>query len=188
MEAHEAMERFERSEELAEARHRFSRHAAVLVAILAAMLAIATLAGNDATKNTILDQAKSTDAFNELEANSLKKHINGNDSSLLRLLTSRRPAAANATAAALDRAVAKKYAPNEVRLLNKATAFERDRDRAEEHHRAFQVAEAGFQIAIVLTSVGIVAGAIALVWVAGGLGIAGLVFLIDGFANFWHVP
>ncbi len=34
MEANEAMERFERSEVLAEARERFGRHAAVLVAIL----------------------------------------------------------------------------------------------------------------------------------------------------------
>lgn len=63
MEAHEAMERFERSEELAEARERFGRHAAVL----AAALAILALGANETSNEEILSQAKATDAFNELE-------------------------------------------------------------------------------------------------------------------------
>ncbi len=190
MEAHEAMERFERAEELSEARERFGRHAAVLVAILAAALAVAALGANEMSKEEILSQAKATDAFNELEANSLKKHVNGNDATILRLLTTGRPehAAARAKAAALEAATAKKYAPNEVHLLAKAREHEHARDGAQRKHRGFELAEAAFQIAIVLTSVAIIARATALAVVSGLLGLVGLALLIDGFALFVRLP
>jgi len=180
MEAHEAMERFERAEEMSEAREHFGRHVAVLVAILAAGLSIATLAAGQSSEDTILAQAKSTDAFNELEANSLKKHINLNDAALLTLILKRDPKAL-AVAGKLTGAANAKYGPNEAVLLSKATRFETQRDRAEEHHRGFQFAEGFFQIAIVLSTVAIVARLAALALVAGGLGLAGLAMLLDGF-------
>jgi hypothetical protein len=185
MEAHEAMERFERSEELAEAREQFSRHAAILVAFLAALLAVAALLANNAVKDTILDQAKSTDAFNELEANSLKKHINNNDAQLLKLLaTGANRHTAATLAKSLQAAVAKKYAPNEAALLTKATHFATKSDDAERHHKGFELAEAAFQIAIVLSSVAIVARAALLLLAAGATGIVGVVLLIDGLTLF----
>jgi len=92
VEGHDALERFEQSEQMAEAREHFGRRVAVLVAVMAAMLAVATLSASQSTENTILDQAKATDAYNELEANSLKKHINGNDAALLRTLGAGNPA------------------------------------------------------------------------------------------------
>jgi hypothetical protein len=190
MEAHEAMERFERAEELSEARERFGRHAAILVAVLAALLAFAALGANRAEEDAILDQARSTDAFNELEANSLKKHINTDDATMLRLLSSGSSthAIAQAKAAALERAVARKYGPKEKQLLVTARDFENKSHRAERHHRGFQAAEAAFQIGIVLTSVAIVARAVWLVLLGAGLGLAGIMFLIDGFTLFWRLP
>jgi hypothetical protein len=179
------MERFERSEELAEARERFSRHAAILVAFLAALLAVSALLANNAVKDTILDQAKATDAFNELEANSLKKHITNNDAALLKTLaTGKARASAGAQAKALKAAVAAKYAPNEAKLLPKAQEFAKKSDDAERHHKGFELAEAAFQIAIVLTSVAIVARAAMLLFLASGLGIVGIVLLIDGLTLF----
>jgi len=180
MEGHEALERFEQSEQAAEAREHFGRRVAVLVAIMAAMLAVATLSANQATENTILDQAKATDAFNELEANSLKKHVNGNDSALLRTLAPGNPRAAR-QAAGLDAATARKYAPNEQQLLVKARGLEERRDRSEEHHRGFQLAEGAFQLAIVLASVSIVARVTGLALLSAGVGVAGLLLLLDGF-------
>jgi hypothetical protein len=189
MEAHEAMERFERSEELAEARERFGRHAALVVAVLAAMLAISVLAANDTGKEEILNQAKATDAFNELEANSLKKHINGNDATVLKLLTARTPdrQIGAAEAKKLKAAIAAKYGPNEASLLVKARRFEHERDHMENKHRAFELAEAILQIGIVLTSVAILARVRAMLLVALLLGAVGAGFLADGFLLFWTV-
>ena len=167
MEAHEALERFEHAEEMSESRERFGRRVAVLVAFLAACLAIATLSANQSTENTILAQAKSTDAFNELEANSLKKHIHNNDAALLKRLARNDPGAA-ADVNKLTRAATSKYAANEQRLQAKATRFEAQRDHSEEHHRGFQLAEGAFQIAIVLASVAIVARLIPLALVSEG--------------------
>jgi hypothetical protein len=156
-----------------------------LVAFLAALLAVAALLGNNAVKDTILNQARSTDAFNELEANSLKKHVNNNDALLLKLLaTGSTRRAAGAEAKALQAAVAKKYGPNEARLLPVAQKFAKKSDDAERHHKGYELAEAAFQIAIVLTSVSIVARARLLLLAAGGLGIAGIVLLIDGITLF----
>lgn len=180
MEGHDALERFEQSEQMAEAREHFGRRVAVLVAVMAAMLAVATLSASQSTENTILDQAKATDAYNELEANSLKKHINGNDAALLRTLGAGNPRAARG-AAALDAATARKYAPNEKQLLVKARGFEERRDRSEEHHRGFQLAEGAFQLAIVLASVSIVARAVAMALLSAGVGVAGMLLLLDGF-------
>ena len=175
MEAHEAMERFERSEELAEARERFGRHAAVLVAIFAAALAISVLGANETSKEEILSQAKATDAFNELEANSLKKHINADTAVVLT------KQGFNDEAKKLIDANNTKYIPNQDKLMPKAQALEHDRDIAHERHNSYQIAEAAFQLAIVLCSIAIVARALWLVFAGAGLGAIGLLALLNGF-------
>ena len=76
MESREAVERFEKAEELATARESFGKRTAVLVAVLAAMLAIAGLGANRAQEEVLLAQVQASDTWNEYQANSLKKHIN----------------------------------------------------------------------------------------------------------------
>ena len=139
MEPHEAQEQHHHLEETA---HAFGRTAALMVAVLAAILAIATVSANNAMTHTILDQGKASDTYAEYQANSFKKHINTNDAALLRLLSSgpnRAPALALATE--LDRAVKTKYGPNQARLLPQAQELERSRDRSEDRHRILEFAE-----------------------------------------------
>jgi len=183
LEVREALERVEVAEEAAEQREQFARHAAVLVSVLAALLAIATLAGNRATTEALLSQQKASDAWNEFQANSLKRHINEGEASLLRTLAADGPAAgvAEQRAADLDEAVATKYRPSQDSLQHKAEDLEHERDVAESRHRSFQVAEAAFQLAIVLTSISIVARALSLFWAGAGLGALGLVLLLNAF-------
>ncbi|HEY7064400.1 MAG TPA: DUF4337 domain-containing protein [Chloroflexota bacterium] len=184
MEAREVLERVEVAEHAAESRENFGRHAAVLVSVLAALLAIATLAGNRATTEALLAQQKASDAWNEFQANSLKRHINEGEASLLRSLAAGGPSGAEAErrAADLDDAVATKYRPNQDQLQHKAEDLEHERDLAESRHRSFQVSEAAFQLAIVLASISIVARALPLLWGGAGLGIVGLLLLLNAFA------
>jgi len=183
VELRDVLEHTERAEETAERNERFGRRAVILVSVLAALLAIASLAGNRASNEAILAQAMATDTYNEYQANSLKRHVNLDDAALLRLLAAGGPneIEANQQAAALEQAVADKYQPAQDELLPRAQGLEQDREAAEARHRVFQVGEAGFQLGIVLSSVAIVARAAPLLWAAGVLGVFGTLLTLDGF-------
>ena len=61
----------------------------------------------------------------------------------------------------------------------KAAEAKRDRSLAAYHH--YELASAGVQIAIVMASASIITGMTALVWIAAGLGVVGIVFCGIGF-------
>ncbi len=161
-----------------------------MVSVLAAFLAICTIAGNRSSTEAILAAGKASDTYNEYQANSLKRHINTDDAALLRLLTANGPqaAAGEQQAKALDDAVATKYQPTQDELLPQAQAYERERDAAEERHRTFELAEAAFQLGIVCSSIAIVARAAGLLVAGAGLGLAGLVLAADGFLGWIQIP
>jgi hypothetical protein len=62
-------------------------------------------------------------------------------------------------------------------LASRAKKAEKRRDDALARYHHYEVASAAFQIGIVLASAAVITGAIALVWLAGGLGVAGLAFI-----------
>lgn len=181
VETREALEHVEQAEEAAEQRENFGRRAAVLVSIMAALLAISSLAGSRASTEAILAQARASDTYNEYQANSLKRHVNLDDAAQLRILASGTAAqgAAETQAQSLEQAVNQKYQPAQDELLPVAQDLEHERDVAESRHRGFQSAEAAFQLGIVLASISIVARARWLLSVGGGLGIVGLLLGVN---------
>ncbi|GAC1321028.1 MAG: hypothetical protein NVS2B16_07030 [Chloroflexota bacterium] len=193
MEPNEALEQHEKNEEATRAAqegHAFARSAAVLIAVLAAVLAIATGVGNNATTDTILKQAQAADTYNELQANSFKKHINNNDAVILRALAVGNPQKARLlrVASGLEHTATTKYARNETLLLPRAQELERERDKGETRHHTMQYAEGALQLAIVLSSVSIVVGIEALLWAGGVLGLLGLVLTLDGLFSIAKLP
>jgi hypothetical protein len=183
VETQDVLEHVEKAEEASERREDFGRRAAVLVSVMAALLAIASLAGSRASTEAILAQAKASDTFNEYQANSLKRHVNTDDAAQLRILASGTPAqeAAEQQAASLEQAVAEKYQPSQDALLPAAQDLEHERDLAESRHRGFQSAEAAFQLGIVLSSIAIVARSARLLGAGGVLGIVGLLLTANAF-------
>jgi hypothetical protein len=183
VETRDVLEHVEESEEAAERREDFGRRAAVVVSVMAALLAVASLAGSRASTEAILAQAKASDAYNEYQANSLKRHINLDDAAQLRLLAGGGPgeAAANRQADSLEQAVNEKYQPNQDELLPKAQDLEHERDLAEARHRGFQTSEAAFQLGIVLSSISIVARARWLLLGGALLGIVGIALGANAF-------
>src|SRR5918911_1774053 len=179
----EVLEHVEEAEQAAERDEGFGRRAAVLVSILAALLAIASLAGSRASTEAILAQARASDTYNEYQANSLKRHVNLDDATQLRILTAGTPAEAEANkqADSLEQAVKDKYQPNQDELLPRAQDLEHERDLAEARHRGFQTAEAAFQLGIVLSSISIVARTRWLLLVGTGLGVIGLLLGVNAF-------
>ncbi len=183
METRDVLERVEEAEAIAQRQERFARRAAVLVSAMAALLAIASLSASRAATEAILAQQKASDTYNEYQANSLKRHLNENTAALLRLLAAGSPseAAAAQQAGQLEQAIAQKYRPNQDRLLPQAQALEHERDMAERRHRTFELAEAAFQLGIVLASIAIVARAPVLLWLGGLLGLGGVMMIVEGF-------
>jgi Domain of unknown function (DUF4337) len=62
-------------------------------------------------------------------------------------------------------------------LAARAQAAELKRDKKYKAYHDFEVASAAFQIGIVLASATVITGALALAWLAGGLGIVGIGFM-----------
>ena len=122
----------------------------------------------------LLAQVQASDTYNEYQANSLKKHVNDDSATVLQKL------GATAEAGKLLAANEQKYIPNQKTLLPKAQALERDREVAHERHNNYQLAEAAFQLGIVLCSIAIIARALWLVFAGVGLGVAGLAALLNG--------
>jgi hypothetical protein len=188
METREVLEHVEQAEAVAEKREQFGRHAAVLVSVLAALLAISSLAGSRASTEAILAQTRASDTYNEYQANSLKRHVNEDDAAALRILAGGTSAETAATQRAneLEQAVRDKYRPNQDELLPRAQHLEEERDLAEARHRGFQTAEAAFQLGIVLSSISIVARSVWLLGVGGAFGVVGL--LLAGNAVWLVLP
>ncbi len=68
-------------------------------------------------------------------------------------------------------------------LSARAKEAEKKRDTAMAAYHHYELASAAVQIAIVLASASIITSIAALVWLAGALGVAGIVFCLIGF--FW---
>ncbi|MEK7877511.1 MAG: DUF4337 domain-containing protein [Pseudomonadota bacterium] len=66
-------------------------------------------------------------------------------------------------------------------LAARAKAAETKRDHALNAYHHYEVASAAVQIAIVLASAAIITGIGALIWIAAGLGVVGVVFCTIGF-------
>lgn len=183
METRDVLEHVERAEASAEQREDFGRRAAIVISVMAALLAIASLAGSRATTEAILAQAKASDTYNEYQANSLKRHVNLDDAAQLRILATGTPnqAGAEAQAASLEQAVAEKYQPAQDHLLPVARELEQERDTAEARHRGFQSSEAAFQLGIVLSSISIVARARWLLVAGSVVGAIGLLLGLNAF-------
>jgi hypothetical protein len=183
VETREVLEHVEQAEVAAERREDFGRRAAIAISVLAALLAISSLAGSRASTEAILAQAKASDTWNEFQANSLKRHVNMDDAAMLRILAKGTPAEAEANqqAAALEQAVKEKYQPNQEHLMPEAQALEHERDVAESRHRGFQTAEAAFQLGIVLSSISIVARSRWLLFAGIGVGVVGLLLGLNSF-------
>src|SRR3982074_973533 len=76
---------------------------------------------------------------------------------------------------------AEKDGRKELRALAEKYEHARDTHLSRYHH--YEFASAAFQIGIVLASAAVITGMMALVYVAGGLGILGLAFMALGFFN-----
>lgn len=171
---------------------RFRRGAAVLLGVLGMLLAIASLAGEHAMKDTVNANILASDTFAFYQARNERQTGYQLAANALEALLATQPDLAAekrqpiADRAAEYRATAQRLesdpaAGNGKReLLAKARAYEAQRDHAQRQDINFDYSRALFQIAIVLGSVSIVAASRPLLWLCGVIALVATLLGVNG--------
>jgi hypothetical protein len=180
--------------------NRFKTRAAVAIAILAMLLAITGLGGNNATKEALNENILASNLFNFYQAKNMRQTSYVLAANELELAWGNDPALAPETKAALKKAI-EDYRKNIARyesepdtgegkkeLLVRAREHQAKRDHALKQDPYFDYAEALLQIAIVLISVAIVAEQIWLSFIGGGVGLLGALLMFNGFLLLIEIP
>ncbi|HVW46966.1 MAG TPA: DUF4337 family protein, partial [Solirubrobacterales bacterium] len=161
MEAHRSVERFEHG-------HRangeldtpgFARQAALFVAVMAALLAVATFLSNEAVKEVITGETQRADTSSRLESNQLKIDVADGDRQMLEVLADgpRDEAEAAKAAHAHEEHVAKELVPADHALTEEMHRDEEHVDHYNDKHLLLELAEVGLEVGIVLATVSIIA-------------------------------
>ena len=201
----------ELAEEKAEHEHveRFRSLTALAIAILAVLLAIASLGGGNVAEDMIDNNIRASDTWAFYQAKNIRQTANklAADALEAQLLAS---GATLRAAARQDiknkvekyRATADRYEdepdptdPNnplkgegKKQLSAQAKNFESQRNRAQEQDANFDYSTILFQIAIVLGSVAILANSRPVLYFALGLSVLATLLMINGFLLLVHLP
>jgi hypothetical protein len=185
MEAHRSIERFESGHRVGGGEldtPQFARQAALVVAILAAFLAIATFLSNESVKEVITGETNRADTSSRLESNRLKIDVASGNATMLKVLADgpRDEARAATAAIAHERRIEKELVPTDHALVEEIHHDEVHVDHYNEKHLLYELAEVGLEVGIVLSTVSIIAHRR---WLLGGgmaLGLVGTVLLVAG--------
>jgi hypothetical protein len=187
VEAHRSYERFEQGHEIATggdggAGPHYARNAALVVALMAAFLAIATFLSNEAVKHVVTEETHRADTSAQLQSNLVRIDVAEGNSTMLRVLGvgGGRERAAAAAARSHEARVIEQLAPADARLEAEIRSHEHDTDHANTQHVDYELAEVGLQVGIVLASVSIIARRRWLLGAAGAAATAGVVLLLVG--------
>ena len=192
MKAHDAVETFHKvagggedadsQAEGIQVRDPIAVRAAVVVAVLAGFLAIATFLSNESVKAVITGETKAADTSARLETNNVKDLLASSNSTLLRVVGAGNPkeAVAVAKAEALETRIKTQLVPIEGALRAKIATDAEQRNRADSQHVVYELSETALQIGIVLAGISILARRDWLLAGGGLVGVAGILLLLAG--------
>jgi len=184
MPAHRSVERFE-------AGHHgrgeldtpgFARQAALIVAVMAALLAVATFLSNEAVKEVITGETHRADTSSRLESNQLKIDVAGGNATMLKVLAEgpHDEAEAAVAAAAHERRIEHELAPADHALVEEMHHDEQHVDHYNDKHLLYELAEVALEVGIVLSTVSIIAHRRWLLGTGAVVGVVGTVLLVAG--------
>jgi hypothetical protein len=191
MEAHEAYERFETTHhhtqhESGDTGVPFASQAALVVAILAAFLAVATFKANEVVKDAIQEQTQLSDThFQSQTQISRQIELQLNNAVLNAISITTAPAARKELEQAANtlNKTADKLEPVIKDLEGTAAEQQKSVKHNNNQHLLYELAVVGLQIGIVLASVSIIVKRRWLLYGGGAAGVAGVAILIAGFAS-----
>jgi uncharacterized protein DUF4337 len=184
--AHEQMEQAEHAEHAAHS----NKGIALLISVLALFLAFSETLGKSAQTAAISYNVEASNLWAFFQAKTIRMTTlrTAAESLAIQVASTTDPAIKAAQAKQVDtwQKTAARYddEPETHEGRKQLTARAREAEHKTEtsmakyHH--FEIASAAFQIGIVLASATIITGMIVLAWIAGGLGVIGLIFMMIG--------
>lgn len=182
-------------EELEERRDKaFSRRVALVTALYAVVLAIASLGGNNAMKEMLLAQQEASNQWAYYQSKVIREHLNRGNKLVLEVQLAE-PASLKGAERAKFEALARTFAEEEKRMnadkkeiepRAKAAELERDRNQAKDPY--FDYAEVMLQISIVCASVSILSTSRPMFWFSLVLASVGTLSMLNGFLLALRVP
>ncbi len=183
-------------EELEEKAERsFSRRVALMTAVYAVVLAIASLGGNNAMKEMLLAQQQSSDQWAFYQAKVIREHQYRAQTMRLETELAERGPALRPEARQHYEDLLKKFAAEEKRynaekkdIEKDAKRLEKERDWNRDKDPYFDYAEVLLQIAIVMASVSILSTSRPMFFFSLALALGGALLTINGFTLWFRLP
>src|SRR5262245_45960350 len=173
----------------------FARRVALTTAIFAVILALSALGGNHAMKEMLLSQQKSSDQWAFYQAKVIREHQYRGQKLRLEVDLLERGASVRPEVRERLEALMKQFADEEKRyneekkdIEKAAKKLEHERDLWQARDPFFLFAEAILQIAIVMSSVSILARSGAIFTFSLVLAALGTLLTANGFFMFVHLP
>ncbi|PGH53188.1 hypothetical protein CRT60_25100 [Azospirillum palustre] len=184
------------AEENDEGGHGVKMSTAIYISVLAAVLAIVSVAGSNAGKELMASAIEASDSFAYYQSKTQRQISLRLAADELELLSAGMPAEAQAKALqrsteyrqSADRMEADDGKNSRKDLLNKAKAAEVRRDHAAAQDPYFDFAEGMLQLAIVLASVFAITNRGFILWASRALAAAGVLMAVDGFTLILPLP
>jgi Domain of unknown function (DUF4337) len=174
---------------------RFGRRVALVTAVFAVVLSISLLGGNNATKEMLLAQQKSSDQWAFYQAKVIREHLYRAQKLRLEADLVERGGAIRPEAREKLEALTRKYEEEEKRynaekkdIEKDAKKLERVRDLSATRDPYFDLAEVFLQIAIVMSSVSILSRSRPVFYFSLGLAVIGTTLTLNGYFLFFHLP
>ena len=174
---------------------RFGRRVALVTAIFAVVLAIASLGGNNAMKEMLLAQQQSSDQWAFYQAKVIREHQYRGQKLRLEADLAERGAAMKPEARQTLEALLKKFGEEEKRynaekkdIEKDAKKLEKERDHNRDKDPYFDYAEVLLQIAIVMASVSILSTSRPMFFFSLALALLGAFLTFNGYTLFFRVP
>lgn len=177
-----------------------SRWIGIYIGVLAALLAICTMGGDNATKDATRANIEASNTWSFFQAKNIRRTVYGVAADDLDLLMKANPAMPQEARDAIAKKIAAykadiaRYTSDKAsgegldELFARAKAIEAERDLALRRDPYFDVAQAMLQIAIVLASVALIAGGNLLVVFSVLLGGFGTALMLNGFTLLTKLP
>lgn len=177
-----------------------NRTMAIYIALLAAVLAIASLGGSNAAKEMVNSNIQASDTFAFYQGKTVRQTEYSLAARALELSLLSRPDLTPEQRAEVEQEIARQRATaaryesepqtgeGKKELLAKARRYEEARDHAAAQDPYFDAAEALLQLAIVLASVATIVGVRGLVWLSAACAIGGALATVNGFTLLVNLP
>lgn len=187
---------------------RFRNVTALVIAIMAVLLAVATLGGGNVGEDMIHNNIKASDTWAFFQAKNVRQTSYRLAAEEMQTLLATGPSLSPEARAQVEAKIGKytetaaRYddepdpaAPNDPmrgegkkQLSAQARGYETARERAAEQDANFDYSGVLLQIAIVMGSVAILANSRKILWFAVAMAMTGTVLMVNGFYLFFHLP